>query len=132
MAEWNTHPARGSRKGLSIVEVLLASTVVIVILMGAMTTVYQESKALRDRASTVASERQAQNALARIENELQFAQGMTPTAWLAENSGAADSSLAVAVIGAVKKPTENGVVTCQVGPSLPTGSPGRRMKRSCR
>jgi len=73
--------------GFSLVEVIIASTIMTVILLGVTSATYKQSQALSAQAQRAFVESRTTQFVARLESELRVAQGFTPTAWLVGGIG---------------------------------------------
>ncbi len=70
------------RSGFTLVEVTIAATLCCVVLLGVLGVVHKEAKSFADQATIINHEGDAMHALRRIEEQLTFAKGITPSAWL--------------------------------------------------
>lgn len=68
--------------GMSLIEVMIAVVVLSIIMMAATLNLQQDTKALNSLARKTGREAQAERMLADISDQLEFAQGATPRAWL--------------------------------------------------
>lgn len=77
---------RSSRAGFTLVEMTVALAIAGVVLGGIAVTMQREAKGLSEMASRTASERGAAEMLGKIERQLEFAIGATPTAFVTEKA----------------------------------------------
>jgi len=82
---------RGAHAGFSLVELCIATAMLIVISTMAVSTWSSESHALKEMAGVAEIELRAQETLARLEAQLGSARGRTPTAFLTQDAQPLDA-----------------------------------------
>lgn len=89
-------PNRCSRRaGFTIVEVMIASTIITIVMAAMIVGMQREAKNLGDMVTNTHRERSAQVVMHRIEMELEFAAGANTDAWTSGTSTAGSSTLMV-------------------------------------
>ncbi|MFT5198972.1 MAG: hypothetical protein ACI87O_001632 [Planctomycetota bacterium] len=82
-----------SKAGFTLLELTIAASLMTVIMASMVVGLQSEAKNLSEMASTSHRERSAQVVMHRIEQELEFAAGTAPTAWLTSGVGGGSESL---------------------------------------
>lgn len=82
-----TPTAAGLEAGVTLIELFIALTILVVVLMGVMSSIDRESAGLRSLAKMTAIETRAQEMINRLEQELLFAQGTSPSTAIVVNLG---------------------------------------------
>lgn len=86
------HPSSGApRAGHTLIEVIIAATLIVVILLGALNVITRDNALSREVLHTANVEQLAQEMLFRIEHELANASGCGPDAVLAADLSAGDT-----------------------------------------
>ncbi|HPF13265.1 MAG: prepilin-type N-terminal cleavage/methylation domain-containing protein [Planctomycetes bacterium] len=88
-------PGRRSASGFTLVEVIIASSILAILMASMMVGMQSESKHLGEQVTTTHRERAAQVLLHRMEQELTFAAGAATSAWLGSGVSGGSGTLTV-------------------------------------